>query len=67
MTDTLTLPLSQDFTLHTCVTHTPLGKHLSFHTQWLGAKEPAATQQQYSVNLTPEQLYRLGQHLKEQA
>lgn len=64
---TLSLPLSADFTLHVSVTHTQLGQHLSFDTQWFGAKDSAATQQQYSVTLNPEQLYRLGQHLKEQA
>lgn len=67
MTDTLSLPLSADFVLHIRVTHTPLGKHVTFDTQWLGAKAPDATQRQYSVTLTPEQLDRLGQHLKEQA
>lgn len=67
MTDTLSLPLSADFNLHVQVTHTPLGKHIAFDTQWLGAKDSAATQRQYSVTLTPEQLDRIGQHLKEQA
>ncbi len=67
MTDRITFLLSRDFILHADITNHRLGKQLTLHTQWLGAKQPTATQQQYSVTLNPQQLRQLGQHLKDQA
>jgi hypothetical protein len=60
-------PLSEDYTLLVGVHDTPLGKHLTIDTQWLGAKDPDAVQRQYSVTLPPHVLLRIGEHLIDEA